>query len=157
MTGGRKSRQQIRHLEFEDIETIYSVLFMRFAEIGEPIPHFNQVNKREVRNLVEIPQTKYFENEQYPTLESKATILFYKINKGHIFPNGNKRISLACLFIFLASNGYQLEITEDEATSKALEVAQSDPQDFQKIKDELEQWIKERIRENENITKGMKH
>ena len=155
MTEEKKLEQQIRHLEVEDIETIYSVLFKRFEEIGEPIPHFNQVNKKEIVNLVAIPQTKYFGKEQYPTLEAKATILFYKINKGHIFPNGNKRISLACLFIFLASNGYQLDITEDEATAKALEVAQSDPQNFQKIKDELEQWIKERLVGKENINKEM--
>ena len=72
----------------------------------------------------------------HPTLEAKAAILFYKINKGHIFPNGNKRISLACLFIFLASNGYELSITEDEATTKALEVAQSDPKKFDNVKKE---------------------
>jgi death-on-curing protein len=141
MTEEKKSRPPIKHLSAEDIATIYSVLFDRFKEIGEPIPPFDQVNKKEIENLVVIPQTKHFGVDQYPTLESKAAILFYKINKGHIFPNGNKRISLACLFIFLASNGYELAITEDEATQKALEIAQSNPQDFQMVKEQLESWI----------------
>lgn len=142
----KKSHQQIKHLSVEDITTIYSVLFERFKEIGEPIPPFEQVNRDEIKNLVVIPQTKHFNEEQYPTLEAKAAILFYKINKGHIFPNGNKRISLACLFVFLASNGYELAITEDEATEKALEVAQSNPQDFHTVKEQLEKWIRKYLR-----------
>jgi|SRR3989338_2061331 len=144
----KKYPRLIRHLSVEDIETIYSVLFKRFEEIGEPIPPLSEVSKQEIKNLAAIPQTTYFGKEQYPTLESKTAILFYKINKGHIFPNGNKRISLACLFIFLASNGYTLGITEDEATAKALEVAKSDSQDFHRIKDELEIWIQIKIKEN---------
>src|SRR3989344_5786339 len=97
MTEKEKS-QQIRHLSKKDITDIYLVLFDRFKEIGEPIPPFVQVNAKEMENLVVIPQTRHFGVEQYPTIESKAAILFYKINKGHIFPNGNKRISLACLW-----------------------------------------------------------
>src|SRR3990167_4270904 len=147
MTEKEKS-QLIKHLSKKDITDIYLVLFDRFKEIDEPIPPFTQVNIKEIENLVVIPQTKHFGEEQYPTIESKTAILFYKINKGHIFPNGNKRISLACLFIFLASNGYTLGITEDEATAKALEVAKSDSQDFHRIKDELEIWIQIKIKEN---------
>ncbi len=145
MTKEKKS-QLIRHLAKEDIETIYLVLFARFKEIGEPIPPFEHVNKKEIENLVTIPQTKHFGEEQYPTIESKAAILFYKINKGHIFPNGNKRISLACLIIFLESNDVRLDITQDEATNKALEIAQSDPIDFQNVKKELEVWIRKNLK-----------
>lgn len=154
MTGEKKSQRQIRYLGVKDIETIYSVLFERFEEIGEPIPHFSQVNKGEIENLVVIPQTKYGGSEQYPTIEAKAAILFYKVNKGHIFPNGNKRISLACLFVFLGINGYQLDITQDEATAKALGVAKSNPQDFQEVKADIEAWIKERLIEYKDFTKG---
>ena len=72
--------------------------------------------------------------------------MFYKINKGHIFPNGNKRISLACLIIFLESNNMKLNITQDEATNKALEIAQSDSNDFQNVKKELEDWIRKNLK-----------
>jgi death-on-curing family protein len=143
----REKSALIRHLSKEDIANIYLVLFDRFKEIGEPIPPFSQVNLKEIENLVVIPQTKHFGVEQYPTIESKAAILFYKINKGHIFPNGNKRISLACLFVFLDINNKRLEITVDEATLKAIEVANSDPRNFDKIKEGLESWIKTNLRE----------
>ena len=143
----RPKNQPIRHLSKKDITDIYLVLFDRFKEISEPISPFSQVNTKEIENLVVIPQTKHFWEEQYPTIESKATILFYKINKGHIFPNGNKRISLACLFVFLEINNKQLDITEDEATKKAIEIANSDPRNFNKTKEELELWIKTNLRE----------
>src|SRR3989344_3588841 len=146
MTEKEKSRS-IRHLSKTDITDIYLVLFDRFKEIGEPIPPFAKVNAKEIENLVVIPQTRHFGEEQYSTIESKATILFYKINKGHIFPNGNKRISLACLFVFLESNNLRLDITQDEATNKALEVAQSDPGDFHNVKRNLESWIKKNVKE----------
>jgi death-on-curing protein len=136
----------IRHLSKEDINDIYQVLFDRFKEIGEPIPPLAQIHSREIENLVIIPQTKHFGEEQYPTIESKAAILFYKINKGHIFPNGNKRISLACLFVFLSINNYRLDITEDDATAKAIEIANSDPRDFDNVKQNLQSWIKINLR-----------
>lgn len=106
----REKSELIRHLSEKDITDIYRVLFDRFKEIGEPIPPISQINQKEIKNLVIIPQTRHFGQEQYPTIESKAAILFYKINKGHIFPNGNKRISLACLFVFLEINNKRLEI-----------------------------------------------
>lgn len=137
----------IRYLSKKDITDIYLVLFDRFKEIGEPIPPFTQVNIKEIENLIVIPQTKHFGEEQYPTIESKAAVLFYKINKGHIFPNGNKRISLACLFVFLEINNKRLEITEDEATAKAIEIANSDPRNFDIVKQKLESWIKTTLRE----------
>ncbi|HTE48783.1 MAG TPA: type II toxin-antitoxin system death-on-curing family toxin [Candidatus Paceibacterota bacterium] len=146
MTEKEKPRS-IRHLSKEDITDIYLVLFDRFKEIGEPIPPFKRVNQKEIENLVIIPQTKHFGVEQYPTIESKAAILFYKINKGHIFPNGNKRISLACLFVFLDINDKRLEITEDEATAKAIEIANSDPRNFDIVKEKLELWIKTNMQE----------
>ena len=137
----------IRHLSKKDITDIYLVLFDRFKEIGEPIPPFIRINIKEIENLVVIPQTKHFGVEQYPTIESKAAILLYKINKGHIFLNGNKRISLACLFVFLDVNNKRLEITVDEATHKAIEVANSDPRNFENVKENLESWIKTNLRE----------
>src|SRR3989338_8397344 len=143
----KEQSKQTRYLSKEDIASIYLVLFDRFKEIGEPIPPFDQVNKKEIENIVVIPQTKHFGQEQYPTIESKAAILFYKINKGHIFPNGNKRISLACLFVFLEINNKQLEITANEATDKAIEIANSDSRDFENTKEELELWIKTNLRE----------
>lgn len=44
------------------------------------------------------------ENDFYPTLEEKATMLLYLIVKNHSFVDGNKRIAAACFLKFLQSN-----------------------------------------------------
>ncbi len=48
--------------------------------------------------------------------------------------------------MFLEINNRKLEITEDEATAKAIEIAKSDPRNFDKIKEEIELWIKSNLR-----------
>jgi len=49
--------------------------------------------------------------------------------------------------VFLDINNKRLEITVDEATAKAIETANSDPNDFHQVKKELESWIKTNLRE----------
>ena len=72
--------------------------------------------------------------------------MFYKINKGHIFPNGNKRMSIACLLIFLLLNKKELKQTDDELTRNAVfELAESDAAAFDAVKRELEVWIRTNI------------
>jgi len=49
--------------------------------------------------------------------------------------------------VFLEINNKGLEITEDEATKKAIEIANSDPRNFDNVKENLESWIKTNLRE----------
>jgi len=54
-----------------------------------------------------------------PTLAEKAAIIFYMVNRRHIFPNGNKRLSTLCLLTFLIGNDAQLDVSPHELTEKA--------------------------------------
>jgi death-on-curing protein len=146
MTEEKKSKTVI-YLTTEFIKQIHATLAKRFESIGEPIPPLNKSHEHEIENLVLLPQQTFSGIELYPTLESKAAILFYKVNKSQIFPNGNKRLSLALLLIFLRINGYGLFITEDEATQKALWLANSPAEDFEKVKKEVEDWITINLKE----------
>lgn len=145
MTAEKKSA--IKYLTVGLVQDIYQTLYKRFLGIDEPIPPFSEVNLHQIENLVLIPQQTFSGSELYPTLESKAAILFYKINKGHIFPNGNKRLSLGILFMFLEENNMQLSITTDEATQKALELANTRAEDFEIVKIELENWIRKNLKD----------
>lgn len=42
----------------------------------------------------------------YPDFYSKAAYLFLAINCGHYFSNGNKRLSITCLFFFIKRNKF---------------------------------------------------
>ncbi len=148
MTVEKKFRP-ITYLTPGFIKEIHAVMMEKFASIGEPIPPLSPIHDREIDNLALLPQQSFSGIELYPTLESKAAILFYKVNKSQIFPNGNKRLSLAILLTFLRINGFVLSVTEEGATQKALELANTRAEDFEKVKIELENWIRVNLK---NIT-----
>ena len=45
------------------------------------------------------------EQEAYPSIEEKASMLLYLVVKNHAFVDGNKRIAAACFLLFLERNG----------------------------------------------------
>lgn len=49
-----------------------------------------------------------------PTLEEKAARLCYSLVKNHAFLDGNKRIGVFAMIVFLEINGIVLEVTDDE-------------------------------------------
>lgn len=141
MTEEKKSLE-IKYLSFDQIKVIYNLFFKRFKEMEEPIPEWSFINNEKIRYLVEIPQNHFYGIEVYKAIEDKAAAIFYHINKGHIFQNGNKRLSIACTVVFLILNGYELTIDADTMTKKALEIANSDPNNFEQVKKDLAEWIK---------------
>ena len=142
----KEKRFSIKYLDVKSVAGIYKVISERMGEEGEPMPSFSLVNQSRLDSLVKIPQSKFFGVEQYRTFEEKAAIIFYTISKGrHIFPNGNKRMSVACLLVFLIINDYTLDVTPEELRNKALDLATSDTKDFQDIKENLSIWIGEKI------------
>ena len=48
----------------------------------------------------------------YPNFEEKITHLFYAINKGHAFSDGNKRSSIALSAYFMELNGYDFAVSK---------------------------------------------
>ena len=48
----------------------------------------------------------------YPNFEDKLTHLFYAVNKGHTFSDGNKRSSIALSTYFLEVNGYDFIVSK---------------------------------------------
>ena len=61
----------------------------------------------------------------YPNFEDKLTHLFYAINKGHTFSDGNKRSSIALSTYFMEINGYDFVISKfiSEMENIAVDVA----------------------------------
>ncbi len=146
MTEEKKFLPTKYYLNVELVKVVYNVFFIRFKEFGEPIPHWDYVNKESIKHLVTIPKTAVFGHNLYPSIEDKAAAIFYHINKGHIFPNGNKRLSIACAVVFLGINEYELTIPQDAMTRKALDVAQSDPSNSEEVRRQLAAWFREGLK-----------
>ncbi len=61
---------------------------------------------KEGENLLESILGHIQNNDYYPKIEDKLLYLFYGINKGHVFSDGNKRMAIVLSSQFLLKNGY---------------------------------------------------
>src|SRR5690554_6063472 len=65
-----------------------------------------------------------FDNKElYPTLVEKAARLCYSLNKNHAFIDGNKRISMHALAVFLRINDVEYAPTYEEVIKVGLSSA----------------------------------
>lgn len=68
----------------------------------------------------------YFGVEKYPSIEEKAARLCYSLVNNHAFLDGNKRIGVFVMIIFLELNGIVLHQTDEEIVELGLGVASSE-------------------------------
>ena len=68
----------------------------------------------------------YFGVERYPTVEEKAARLCYSLVKNHAFLDGNKRIAVFTMLVFLELNGIILDCEDDEIVNLGLGAAASE-------------------------------
>lgn len=66
------------------------------------------------------------ENFARPTISAQAAAYLYHLAKNHPFLDGNKRTAFATMIAFLRMNGYELNMTEDEAYNMVIQVAQGE-------------------------------
>jgi death-on-curing protein len=137
-----ENNRPIRYLTRQDIADIHSDLSAQVLRDGdEPLPVFRYGKQHEIDALIAVPRHRFYDRDAYPTLADKAAIIFYTVNRRHIFPNGNKRMSTACLLTFLLINGVTLNVSPEELTATALWIATVDALEFPAIKVELVSWI----------------
>lgn len=76
--------------------------------------------------------------EFYPTKEEKGARIGHSLISNHAFVDGNKRIGVYVMLIFLEVNGIRLDCTNEEVVHVGLSVADGS-MDY----DALLSWIKE--------------
>ncbi|MFP3043553.1 type II toxin-antitoxin system death-on-curing family toxin [Treponema primitia] len=62
----------------------------------------------------------------YPNLYAKASQMGYQLINNHPFLDGNKRIGIHVLFLFLRINGEVIDAADDEKISLGLGIARGD-------------------------------
>ena len=118
----------IQKLTIEDVENIAHKLATELMEYDEPIPAFETRYRGVLESCIGEPFQTYSRKDLHPTFEDKAAILFYLMIKNHPFENGNKRIAVCALLVFLAINGKWINILNDELYRFAIWVAESMPE-----------------------------
>ncbi len=89
-------------------------LAQELLTLDEPIPDFSTRFPGAVESCLEVPFQKFYGHQAYPSLVAKAAILFYLMIKNHPFLNGNKRIAVMTLLIFLLMYGKWVAADQQE-------------------------------------------
>ena len=74
-------------------------------------------------SALESPYATFDGVELYPTVEEKAARLGFTLISNHAFVDGNKRIGIFALLVFLEVNGCGIHPTNDEVARITLAVA----------------------------------
>jgi len=69
------------------------------------------------------PFQSFAGEELYPSIQAKAARLGFSIIKNHPFLDGNKRIGILAMMVFLDLNGIKLECSDDDIITIGLGIA----------------------------------
>ncbi len=108
-----------------DVEYISFRLAREIMSFKEPIPDFSTRFPNILESCLAVPFQRFERKSLYQGLVLKAAILFYLMIKNHPFQNGNKRIAMTTLFVFLHRNKKWLKVDTKELYNFAMWVAES--------------------------------
>lgn len=74
-------------------------------------------------SAVQSPLATFDGQELYPRIKEKAAKLGYTLVKNHAFIDGNKRIGVYCMLIFLDVNGVEMIYSDDDLIALGLGLA----------------------------------
>lgn len=130
----------------EELEYI-AKLFSKYMKEQQ----YDNSSAYEVRNLGKLessivqPFQQIGGQDLYPTLVSKASMLYYFCIKNHPFEDGNKRMAIFALIIYLAKNGYWLETTNEELFDVTVYTAASSMKDKDETVKRIEEFVQDSI------------
>ncbi len=134
---------KIKRLTIEQIQYSAHELARQHLEWNEPIPEFETRYPHSLEQCIFAPfQT--FGGQLYKGLVPKASILFYVMIKNHPFQNGNKRVAVMALLVFLGNNGKWLSISPQALYNLAKWVASSSSE----VKEETVQAIEKILKKS---------
>jgi death on curing protein len=129
-------------ITLRDVEYISFRLAKETLSFNEPIPEFTTRFPNLLESSLVIPFQKFSRKSLYPTFVSKASILFYLMIKNHPFQNGNKRIAMTTLFVFLYINDKWLKIDIKELYNFTIWIAESPSQLKDEVARAIEKFLK---------------
>ena len=134
----------MKTITVKEVEYIAFRLAKELLSFNEPIPDFSTRFPNILESCLSVPFQIFGGKSLYPTLASKAAILFYLMIKNHPFQNGNKRIAMTTLFVFLYKNKKWLKVDTQELYNFTVWVASSPPS----VKDQTVKAIEKFLRDH---------
>jgi len=117
----------IEKLSIAEVEYTAFRLARELMTYNEPIPDFTTRFPNILESCLAVPFQTFERKPFYKGTAGKAAILFYLMIKNHPFQNGNKRIAMTTLLVFLYKNKKWLKVDQKELYNFAVWVAASNP------------------------------
>ena len=106
---------------------VYELASELYPDYPDPMPVFQYLGGDHGRGLLESalsqPQQTYSGRFLYRTVFDKATVLLCSMIKNHPFLDGNKRMALTTMIVFLTLNEYLFYAPRNEAVEQCLAIA----------------------------------
>ena len=115
----------MRKITVKEVEYLAFRLAQELLSFKEPIPAFSTRFPNILESCLITPFQTFGGRSVYPSFSDKATALFYLMVKNHPFQNGNKRIAMTALFVFLHMNKKWLKADTQELYNFTMWIAQS--------------------------------
>ena len=132
-------------ITIKQVEFIAFRLAQETLTFDEPIPDFSTRFPNVLESCLATPFQSFTGRALYPSLPAKAAILFYLLIKNHPFQNGNKRIAITILFVFLYENGKWIKADTQELYNFTVWVAQSPSLVKQQTVEAIKVFLKKHI------------
>lgn len=132
----------MRTITVKEVEYIAFQLAQQMLAFDEPIPDFSTRFPNILESCLATPFQSFSKKSLYPGLIPKASVLFYLMIKNHPFQNGNKRIAMTTLFVFLYKNKKWIKVDSQELYNFTVWVAQSPPQFKDEVLRATEKFLK---------------
>ncbi len=127
-----------KEVDYPSIEDYQKLINQMVAEFDSEV--FGQEKDKSFQSSIAQITKGFGEDDFYPSLEEKATMLLYLVVKNHSFVDGNKRIAAACFLKFLQQNKMLFNIhnvpiiSNDTLASLTLFIASSKPEEMETVK-----------------------
>lgn len=128
----------VKPAEYPSLEAYQKLINQMLTEFDSDV--FGKEKDNSFQSSIAQITKGFGEDDFYPSLEEKATMLLYLIVKNHSFVDGNKRIAAACFLKFLQQNNMlfnaqnQPIISNDTLASLTLFIASSKPEEMETVK-----------------------
>ncbi len=132
----------MKTLTLVEVEFLAYRLAKEDLEFNEPIPAFSSRFPHVLETCLVTPFQKWQKADVYHGLIAKASILFYLMIKNHPFQNGNKRVAMTTLMVFLHKNNKWLKVNTQELYNFAVWVAQSPAKLNREVISGIEKFLK---------------
>lgn len=110
--------EPITFLSVQDIQNLHRAAQQRYTPHEPPGIKDPGLLESAVLN----PQQTMFGQYLYTSLAEIAAAYLISLAQNHAFEQGNKRVAFAACAVFLRRNGYQLTLTQEQATDLTLRV-----------------------------------